>query len=92
MEVAAVQQVAVRGPDVPVERRVLPLQPREPNRRLVDEQLQPRASLAVVQDEEQVGGVRDDEAGPESSTCGTRHSGGTSEEEVEEETFSSSLM
>lgn len=71
MEVAAVQQVAVRGPDVPVQRRVL-LQPRESNRRLVDEQLQPRASLAVVQDEEQVGGVRDDETGPETSTCETR--------------------
>lgn len=69
MEVAAVQQVAVRGPDVPVQRRVLLLQPRESNRRLVDEQLQPRAALAVVQDEEKVGGVRDDEAGPETSAC-----------------------
>lgn len=71
VEVAAVQQVAVRGPDVPVQRRVLHLQPRESNWRLIDEQLQPRASLAVVQDEEQVGGVRDDDAGPETSTCET---------------------
>ena len=69
VEVAAVQQVAVRGPDVPVQRRVLRLQPRESNRRLVDEQLQPRtAMLAVVQDEQQVGGVRDDETGAETST------------------------
>lgn len=72
MEVAAIQQVAVRGPDVPVERRVLRLQPREPNRRLVDEQLQPRATLAVIQDEEQVGSIWDDEAGPETSTCNGR--------------------
>lgn len=71
VEVAAVQQVAVCGPDVPVQRRVLRLQPRESNRRLVDEQLQPGASLAVVQDEEQVGGVRHDETGPETSTCDT---------------------
>lgn len=72
MEVAAIQQVAVCGPDVPVQRRTLRLQPREPNRRLVEEQLQPRATLAVIQDEEQVGGIRDDEAGPETSTCNGR--------------------
>lgn len=72
VEVAAVQQVAVRGPDVPVQRRILPLQPRESNRRLVEEQLQPRSSLAVVEDEEQVGGVRDDPTATETTTCGTR--------------------
>lgn len=69
MEVTAVQQVSVCGPDVPVQRRVLRLQPREADRTLVDQQLQPRAALAVVQDKEQVGGVRDNEAGPETSSC-----------------------
>lgn len=69
VEVTAVQQVAIRGPDVPVQWRVLCLQPWESNRRLVEEQLQPRAALAVIQYEEEVGGVRDDEAGPETSTC-----------------------
>lgn len=74
VEVAAVQQVAVRGPDVPVQRCVLCFQPRESNWRLVDEQLQPRTSLAVVQDEQQVGGVWDNLTGPEASTCETRKS------------------
>lgn len=70
VEVAAIQQVAIRGPDVPVKWRIL-LQPRESNRRLVDEQLQPWAALAVIQDEEQVGSVRDDQTGPETSSCET---------------------
>lgn len=38
-EVAAVQQVAVRGPDLPVERGILGRQAWEPERRLVDEEL-----------------------------------------------------
>ena len=68
VEVTAVQQVAVRGPDVPVQGGDLRFQPRESNRRLVNEQLHPGASLAVVQDEQQVGGVRDDPAAPETSS------------------------
>lgn len=72
VEVAAVQQVAVRGPDIPVKRGILRLQARESNRGLVEEQLQAGAALTVIQDEEQVGGVRDDAAAPENSTCKTR--------------------
>lgn len=69
LEVAAVQQMAICGTHVPVERRILRLQTREAHWSLVQEQLQPRASLAVVQDEEQVGSVGDDAAGPKNSSC-----------------------
>lgn len=69
LEVAAVQQVAICGAHVPVEWRILGLQTREVHWSLVHEQLQPRATLAVVQDEEQVGSVGNDVAGAENSSC-----------------------
>lgn len=69
VEVAAVQQVAVRGPNIAVERRVIG-QVWEADRSLVDEQLKPRPPPTVVQNQEKVGGVRDDPAGPETPSCG----------------------
>lgn len=69
LEVAAVEQMAICGTHVPVERRILRLQTREAHWSLVDEQLQPRAALAVVQDEEQVGSVGNNAAGAENSSC-----------------------
>lgn len=69
VKVAAVQQVAVSGPNITVEWRILCLQPRESNRQLVNEHLQPRTSLAVVQDEEQVGSIRHNRTAPETSSC-----------------------
>lgn len=68
VKVAAVQQVAVCSPHVPVQRCVL-LDPWESYRRLIEEQLQPRAALAVIQHKEKVSGVRNNVAGPEASTC-----------------------
>lgn len=66
--VAAVQQGAVRGADVPVQRRVVVGQTGESNRLLVQQQLETRAALTVEEDEEQVGCVRDDQPGAESTT------------------------
>lgn len=61
--------MAICGTHVPVEWRILWLQTRESHWSLVQKQLQPRATLAVVQDEEQVGSVGNDAASPENSSC-----------------------
>lgn len=64
--------MAVCGPDVPVQRGVI-LDSWESYRRLIEEQLQPRATLTVVQHKQKVSGVRNNVAGPEASTCNSKH-------------------
>ncbi|KAF3853014.1 hypothetical protein F7725_013702 [Dissostichus mawsoni] len=71
--VAAIQQGAVRGADVPVQRRVVVGQTRESNRLLVEQQLETRAALTVEEDEEQVGCVRDDQPGAETPSGSSPH-------------------
>lgn len=64
--------MAICGTHIPVERRILRLQTRETHWSLVEEQLQPWAALAVVQDEKQVGSIGNNAAGAENSSCGRK--------------------
>ena len=67
--VAALQQLPVPLANIPVQGHLLPRrQPREPNRRLVQEELEAGPGGTLVQDEHHVGSVGDNPARPETSS------------------------